>query len=117
MELSQPEHLAAPSGLELWAGVECTVNRVGNDYLDQLERSGHARRLSDFELFASLGVKALRHGIVWEKTAPNALPSADWRWADASLARIHELGMVPIVGLVHHGSGPRSTSLLDPAFP
>src|SRR5205814_33206 len=28
-----------------------------------------------------------------------------------------ELGIRPIVGLVHHGSGPRHTSLLDPRFP
>ena len=27
--------------LELWGGVECTVNRVGDRYFDQLERSGH----------------------------------------------------------------------------
>jgi dTDP-4-dehydrorhamnose reductase len=27
------------------------------------------------------------------------------------------LGVRPIVGLVHHGSGPRHTSLVDPAFP
>jgi dTDP-4-dehydrorhamnose reductase len=25
--------------------------------------------------------------------------------------------MKPIVGLLHHGSGPRHTSLIDPAFP
>ena len=27
------------------------------------------------------------------------------------------LGLRPIVGLVHHGSGPTSTNLLDPLFP
>ena len=32
------------------------------------------------------------------------------------MARIRELGLSPIAGLVHHGSGPRHTSLLDPMF-
>jgi len=41
---------------ELWAGVECTVNRVGDTYSDQLERTGHALRLKDLERLAELGV-------------------------------------------------------------
>ena len=41
--------------LELWAGVECTVNRVGDTYSDQLERSGHAIRSKDLERLAELG--------------------------------------------------------------
>ncbi|MBD0362851.1 MAG: sugar nucleotide-binding protein, partial [Coleofasciculus sp. C3-bin4] len=38
-------------------------------------------------------------------------------WADERLERLRELGIRPIVGLVHHGSGPRHTRLIDPAFP
>lgn len=51
--------------LELWAGVECTVNRVGDEYYDQLEINGHAERAGDLELFAatkSLGLAAPRPG-------------------------------------------------------
>jgi dTDP-4-dehydrorhamnose reductase len=33
------------------------------------------------------------------------------------MRKIIDLGMEPIVGLVHHGSGPSFTDLLDPAFP
>lgn len=102
--------------LELWAGVECTVNRVGDQYFDQLEQNGHATRLHDLELFAELGVSAMRYPILWERTAPNGPKQADWSWADARLGRMQELGIRPIVGLVHHGSGPRHTSLIDPAF-
>ena len=51
---------SAASPLELWAGVECTVNRVGDQYFDQIERSGHAIRIQDLELFAELGVRAVR---------------------------------------------------------
>lgn len=102
--------------LELWAGVECTVNRVGDRYFDQLERSGHADRLNDLDRFAELGIRTLRYPILWERTAPNGPASADWSWADARLGRLRQLGIRPIVTLVHHGSGPRHTNLLDPAF-
>jgi dTDP-4-dehydrorhamnose reductase len=103
--------------LELWAGVECSVNRVGDRFFDQLEQSGHARRIRDLDRFAELGISALRYPVLWERTAPDGINRADWSWADERLARLRELKVAPIVGLVHHGSGPRSTSLLDPAFP
>ncbi|MHC5738117.1 family 1 glycosylhydrolase [Nostoc sp.] len=103
--------------LEVWGGVECTVNRVGEEYFDQLERNGHATRLDDLDLFAELGIHAIRYPVIWEKIAPNGLENADWSWADERLGRLRELGICPIVGLVHHGSGPRDTSLVDPEFP
>ena len=102
---------------ELWAGVECTVNRVGETYFDQLARGGHASRDSDLELFGWLGVRAVRYPVLWERTAPARLEEADWSWADRRLARLRELNVRPIVGLLHHGSGPRHTSLVDPDFP
>ena len=103
--------------LELWAGVECSVNRVRDEFFDQLERGGHARRPGDLDLFAGLGVRALRYPVLWERTAPDNLERADWSWADERLSRLRELRIRPIVGLVHHGSGPARTSLVDPAFP
>ncbi len=105
------------SALELWAGVECTVNRVGNEFYDQLERNGHADRIEDLDLFAELGVRTLRYPVLWERTAPDGLDRADWTWPDARLARLADLGIRPIVGLLHHGSGPHHTSLVDPDFP
>jgi dTDP-4-dehydrorhamnose reductase len=101
----------------MWAGVECTVNRVGERYHDQLERSGHARRVEDLELLAWLGVRAVRYPVLWERTAPGRLEDADWRWPDERLGRLRELNINPVVGLLHHGSGPRHTSLTDPDFP
>lgn len=102
---------------ELWAGVECTVNRVGDGYSDQLERTGHALRLKDLERLAELGVTRLRYPILWERTAPDSLDVCDWSWSDERLTHLQRLGLQPIVGLVHHGSGPRYTSLLDEEFP
>lgn len=102
--------------LELWGGLESTVNRVGDDYFDQTVRSGHETRMSDLDLLADLGVRTLRYPVLWERTAPHGLSEANWSWADERLERLQELGIQPIVGLVHHGSGPRHTSLVDPHF-
>ncbi len=101
--------------LELWGGIEATVNRVGDAYFDQMEWNGHAARIGDLDLIAALGVRALRYPILWERTVPNRV--ADWRWPDERLNRLHVLGIRPIVGLLHHGSGPLHTNLLDPTFP
>lgn len=101
--------------LELWGGLECTVNRVGDRYFDQIERTGHDERLDDLDRFAALGLRTLRYPLLWERTMPDETP--DWRWADTRLGHLRELGITPILGLVHHGSGPRATNLLDPAFP
>ena len=102
---------AAP--LEIWGGVEYTCNRVHDRYFDQMDLSGHADRLDDYARFAALGIQTLRVGLLWERHERE--PS--WRWSDERLARLRHLGVRPIAGLVHHGSGPRHTSLLDPAFP
>jgi dTDP-4-dehydrorhamnose reductase len=85
-------------------------------YTDQLQCSGHAQRLDDLDRIAALGIRTVRYPILWERTAPNGIDRADWRWADERLDRLRQLGIRPIVGLVHHGSGPRHTSLLDPTF-
>lgn len=103
------------STMEVWAGVECTVNRVNDVYHDQLERSGHATREADLEHIGALGVSAVRYPILWERVE-RSRGVYDFAWADARLEGLRRLGVRPIVGLVHHGSGPRWTSLLDPEF-
>ncbi|HEV7279862.1 MAG TPA: family 1 glycosylhydrolase [Pirellulaceae bacterium] len=100
--------------LEMWAGLECSVNRVGSRYFDQFQRTRHDERLDDLDRIASLGVRTIRYLVSWERH--QADPSR-WGWTDERLARLRDLGIRPIVGLVHHGSGPPDTSLLDPAFP
>jgi dTDP-4-dehydrorhamnose reductase len=104
------------TGLELWAAPEATVNRIGERYIDQLENSGFAHRLDDLDRLASLGARCIRMPILWERTE-QADGRLDFGWADARMARLRELGLQPIVGLLHHGSGPRHTDLLDAAFP
>ena len=103
--------------LELWGGIECTVNRVGDRYFDQVVLTGHQHRLDDLDRFADLGIKALRYPVLWERVVPTDPAQPDWSWTDERLGRLRELGIRPIVGLCHHGSGPRWTGLLDPEFP
>ncbi|MDF3066620.1 MAG: hypothetical protein K0R38_2221 [Polyangiaceae bacterium] len=103
--------------LELWGGIECTVNRVEGVYHDQLRFSGHHERSSDLRAFASLGIKALRYPVLWERGAPHSPEEVDLGWADGRLALLRDLSVEPIVGLLHHGSGPAYTSLMDPQFP
>ena len=102
---------------ELWGGIECTINRVKDFYLDQLNYAGHYNRTGDIELLASLGIKTLRYPILWEKHQEFEGQEPDWSWTDKQLASLKANSIVPIVGLLHHGSGPSYTDLLDPRFP
>jgi len=105
------------SPLEWWAGPECTVNRVGDRWRDQLKETGFDARPDDIDRLCSLGIRRMRFPLLWERTAPDAPGRFEWCWADERLARLDAHGVAPIAGLVHHGSGPRYTDLLDPAFP
>jgi dTDP-4-dehydrorhamnose reductase len=99
--------------LQIWGGLECTVNRIGDSFRDQLESCGHRARPDDLDRFAALGVKALRYPILWEHHSEHA---ADWSWITQQVERLRKLKIHPIAGLVHHGSGPAHTSLLDSSF-
>ena len=102
--------------LELWGGHECTVNRVGDRWFDQTVRTGHQDRPEDLERFASLGLKAIRYPVLWERISPNGDDRRDWAWTDARLNRLREMDVRPIAGLLHHGSGPKTTHMLDAGF-
>lgn len=102
--------------LELWGGAECTVNRVGDRFRDQVRETGHHDRNEDLDRIAALGVRAVRFPVLWERVCPDDPALCDWTWSDHRLARLRALGVRPIAGLVHHGSGPRRTNLLDPDF-
>src|SRR3954469_13902222 len=97
--------------LQLWGGIECSVNRVETHYFDQLRYSGHHERLNDLDLIAELGLRVLRYPVLWERT--EASGQLDFTWTDERLARLYELSIEPVVGLVHHGSGPDHTSLVS----
>ena len=101
------------ASLEVWGGAEYTRNRVRDKYFDQMNLSGHSERMRDYEQFAELGIRTFRFGLLWERYELD--PS--WSWSDERLHWMQEAGIRPIVSLMHHGSGPEHTSLMDPEFP
>lgn len=102
--------------LEKWGGAECTVNRVGDQWFDQIEATGHDHRAEDFDAIAGLGLDALRLPILWERVWPDRGMAPDWNWSDRACAALEQAKIRAIAGLVHHGSGPAETSLVDPGF-
>lgn len=100
--------------LEIWGGVECSVVRLRDGTRDQLRETGHFHRTGDLRLIAGMGIKTLRYPVLWELVAGDG--SYDWQWPDARLGELRRLGIRPIAGLIHHGSGPKSTHVLDPEF-
>ena len=100
--------------MQIWGGMECTLNRVQDRYFDQHERSGHRQRVrEDMQAIASLGIRTLRTALHWEYQQA----TGTWDFFDCMLDEMRRLHLQPIAGLVHHGSGPLDTSLIDPAFP
>lgn len=86
--------------------------------LDEYELTGHYERWrEDLELFAQLGVKTVRYGIPWHRINPE--PNRwDWSFADRTLETLLELGISPIVDLVHYGLPPWIRgAYLNPEFP
>ena len=77
-----------PCRPELWGGMECTINRVGNNYRDQLSETGHYSRKNDLNLIAGLNITALRYPLLWERYQPNVDIPIDWDYADKELARL-----------------------------
>ncbi len=100
----------------MWGGIESTVNRVGDSYFTQLDRSGHETREDDLQRCAALGIRAIRYPVLWERVAPRDPHELDWQWTDRRLGELQRLGIGAIAGLLHHGSGPHYTSLVDTGF-
>lgn len=102
--------------VEVWGGVECSVVRTRDKVRNQLIDTGHISRPGDIDLIAGLGLKTVRYPVLWEMVEAEQ-GRHDWSWTDERLDRFRAHGISPIAGLVHHGSGPRWTDLLDPLFP
>jgi dTDP-4-dehydrorhamnose reductase len=112
-KLQQPKF----SNLEIWGGIECTINRINDTYLDQLEYANHYQRENDLSLIAGLGLKTLRYPVLWERHQSFINSEIDWTWTEKQLNALTTHGIKPIAGLIHHGSGPTFTNLLDDNFP
>jgi dTDP-4-dehydrorhamnose reductase len=102
--------------VDIWAGIECSFNRVEQNYMDQLHLSGHYERCDDIQRIAELGVKTLRYPVLWEKHEPGANAIIDWTYSTTRLTQLRDAGIQPIVGLVHHGSGPSHVGFYEGTF-
>ena len=104
--------------LEVWGGIECSYNRINDQYGDQLDYCGHYRRgIEDIEKIAELGFKALRYPIIWERYGSNVGDDPAWTWLRRQLNTLRYSKITPIAGLLHHGSGPVQATLMDTCFP
>ncbi len=104
--------------LELWASPEPTFARIdANTTRDQTAETGLDVRPGDAERIAALGVTASRTPVLWERVAPDSPHEHDFTEPERRLNALRAAGIEPIVTLLHHGSGPQYTDLLDPAFP
>lgn len=119
---SQLPRLTDPGNF-LWAtGIEDTFitepwPKTGRT-LDEYELTGHYERWrEDLALMPQIGVGAARYGIPWHRIQP-ARDVWQWDFVDRALERLLELGIEPIVDLVHYGL-PRwiEGAYLNPEFP
>lgn len=109
---------APPAPLEIWASPEPTVARIdARRVRDQAAETGWSARPDDVDRIADLGVSGCRFPVLWEHVAPLAPRVRDFARQRAGLDRLRARGVDSIVTLLHHGSGPAYTDLLDPAFP
>ncbi len=102
--------------IELWGGIECTINRVKNNYFDQLDFAGFYDRDDDIDRIIDLNIKALRYPVLWEKHQPKITSKINWEIADRDLNKLRSKNIKPIIGLVHHGSGPKFVNFFDGSF-
>jgi beta-glucosidase/6-phospho-beta-glucosidase/beta-galactosidase len=99
--------LTEPQAFQWLAGIEDTFitapsPKTGRT-LDEYELTEHYTRLNeDLALFAQLGLKSVRYGIPWHRINPSR-NGWNFEWADRPLERLLEMGIHPVVDLVHYG--------------
>ena len=100
--------------LELWGGIECSQVLIHGELRDQMTETGHRARDEDLDRVAELGIRTIRYPLLWaDAETPGGI---DFGFHDARFARIAHLGMSPVAGLVHHGSGPDGVTPTDGGF-
>jgi beta-glucosidase len=119
---SQRSRLRDPNTFVWAAGIEDTFitapwPKTGRT-LDEYELTGHYERWhEDLGLLKEIGVGAARYGIPWHRIQPRR-DAWEWDFVDRTLGRLLELGIEPIVDLVHYGLPPWiENAYLHPDFP
>lgn len=104
-----------PAPLAVWGGVECSHIRIGDVERDQCAEAGHNKRLADLDLIAGLGLRTLRYPMLWA-TIERPDGSLEFGQVETRFHRLRDLGIAPIAGFLHHGSGPGGLTPADPTF-
>src|SRR4051794_41031427 len=122
LQQSEVESLTSPETFLWLTGIEDTFitapwQKTGRT-LDEYELTEHYQRWrEDLTLMAELGIKAARYGVPWHRINPER-GKWDWSFADQSLGYMVELGIQPVVDLVHYGLPPWiDGAFLNPDFP
>jgi beta-glucosidase len=122
IQRSTLDRLVAPSSFQWLLGIEDTFitapSAKTGRALDEYELTQHYDRWrEDLALFTQAGVSSVRYGIPWHRINP-APGVWEFRWADEPLERLLELGIAPVVDLVHYGVPPWiGQAYLAPDFP
>ncbi len=94
-------------GLHFALGVEDTFvpqERPGERAIDEYQLTEHYEHWhSDLGLARDAGADLMRWGVPWYRINP-APDVWDWSWLDRVMDRFSELGLCPIVDLMHYGT-------------
>ncbi|MFE5337486.1 family 1 glycosylhydrolase [Isoptericola sp. NPDC056573] len=93
--------------LHFGLGVEDTFvpqTREGERPIDEYELTDHYRRFhEDLGLAVDAGATFLRWGVPWYRVHP-APGEWEWSWVDRVVDRFAELGLRPVIDLLHYGT-------------
>lgn len=107
--------------LHIGVGIEDTFipqERIGQRKLDEYELTQHYHLWrEDLELAAASGADFIRWGIPWYLVEPRE-GEFDFGWVDDVAARLRELGLRPVIDLMHYGTPLwMENAFLDPRYP
>ncbi|HYG76929.1 MAG TPA: family 1 glycosylhydrolase [Planctomycetota bacterium] len=104
VEMQRERKIRKPRKFMFATGIECSYPIVGNGHrIDQMQSCGHYEMWEkDLELVHQMGIGFLRYGPPYYKMhlAPGKY---DWAFFDKVAARMQELGIEPVIDLVHFG--------------
>lgn len=108
-----------PSNFMFATGIECSNPTIdhGRTRRDQLEECGHYTRWrEDLHLVRDLGLKVLRYGLPIHRIylGPDRY---DWEFADHVMPAMREMGIIPILDLLHFGLPDWMGGFQNPEFP
>ena len=115
---ADPDTLEPEAGFVVATGIECSAPIIaGGIRQDELRKTGHWDRYAeDLSLIADFGIRYVRYGIPFHVVARDP-DHFDWDWTDRALGTLRELGLEPIIDLIHFGVTDDLAGLGDPRLP